>query len=59
MDGKNRFLETVLKSPDQIKKFLIDEGMPGKSTAPISFFAEEDREKFLRKSQEEDLRWEN
>ena len=54
MGDRNRFLETVLKSPDKVKKFLIDEGMQGKSTCPISFFSDEDKEKYLRRSEGRD-----
>ena len=53
MSDGNRFLETVLNSPDKVKKYLIECGMKGKSTAPISFFREEDREKFIRKNTSE------
>ena len=48
VDNKNQFLNTVLNSPKSIKKFLIEHGKEGKSICPISFFREEDREKYLR-----------
>ena len=47
---ESQFLRTVLNSPDEVKKFLIESGNEGKSTAPISFFSDEDRDKFLRHS---------
>ena len=50
MSAGNEFLETVQNSPEQIKKFLISHGMKGKSTAPISFFREEEMENFIRKN---------
>lgn len=50
----NKFLNTVLNRPEDIKQFLIEEGSQGKSISPISFFSEEEREKFLRKEHEVD-----
>jgi hypothetical protein len=50
----NRFMNTVLNRPDEIKQFLIEDGIHGKSISPISFFSEDEREKFLRKEHEVD-----
>ena len=42
-------METVLNSPDSVKQFLIEHGKDGKPVSPISFFREEDRDKFIQK----------
>ena len=53
--GESRFLDTVLNSPEQMKQFLIDNGIEGKSTAPIYFFSEDERDKFLRREWSSDV----
>ena len=49
MIDENQFMETVLNSPDSVKQFLIEHGKDGKPVSPISFFREEDRDKFIQK----------